>query len=427
MERAATATPGQSANTVRSLTALTASCLVCATACANIGAPPGGPLRTTPPTLVEVTPDSGAVNVRDRNVVFTFDVVVSDPASGQNRGLENLFLVSPNEGGGRPRVRWRRSRIEVRPRRDFRPNTAYSVTMLPGISDLQGNTLRTGRTVVFSTGPTIPPYWIHGRAFDWMRERIAPNALIEVIRRPDSLPYVGIADSSGQFAVGPLEEGTYTVRALIDANGNRTLDPNESWDSLAVTVRGSSPFLELLAAPRDTFPPRLLTVSTPDTLTLNASFDRPLDPAAPLTPGSFRLVGSDSARLNIAWVRTAAEVASQRARQDSAAQRARADSVAQRLPPAPPAPAVPRLPAGGAMLSNLKPSRPAPMKDVVIRLDSLTPMRAGNTYVLTAVNARGLLRQTRTSDRTFNVVLPKRDTTVTPTPARRVPAARPPT
>jgi hypothetical protein len=392
--------------------------------------------------LVSVTPDSGAVNVRDNSVIFTFDAVVNNVGSGQNRGLENLFLVSPNEGGGSPRVRWRRSRIEVRPHRDFRPNTAYSVTLLPGIADLQGNVLRTGRTIAFSTGPTMPPYRILGRAFDWMRERVAPNALVEAIRRPDSLPYLAIADSTGQFAIGPLDEGTYTVRAIIDANNNRVLDPNEAWDSVAVTVRGTSPFLELLAAPRDTFPPRLLTVTTPDTLTINASFDRPLDPAAPLTPGSFRLVSADSTPLKIVVVRTAtADIAAQRAKEDTATRRVREDTAARRAPidttgaarrpPAvPPLPAradtiPPRPAAGGGMLANLKPSRPAPTKDVVIRLDSLTPMHVGRTYVLTAVSARGLLRQTHTSDRTFNVVLPKRDTTVTPTrvpiPVRRIP------
>ena len=202
--------------------------------------------------------------------------------------------MSPSEGA--PRVRWRRSRVDVRPREDFRANTAYSIMILPGIADLRGNTTTTGRTIVFSTGPTIPPFQVMGRVFDWSNQRVAPNAFVEVMRIPDSLRYVGAADSTGQFVVGPLEEGAYIVRAVMDNNRNRGPDPGESWDSVQVTVRGTSPFLELLAAQRDTIAPRMLTVTAPDTLTVVASFDRPLSGDVPLTPASFQVFDADSTR-----------------------------------------------------------------------------------------------------------------------------------
>jgi hypothetical protein len=384
-------------------------------ACASLGQPPGGPERTTPPALVAITPESGAVNFRGRDVVFQFDVVVSDRGAGAGGELDNMFLISPREG--RPRVAWRRERIEVRPRRGFRPNTAYSITLLPGIADLRGNQIRTPKTIVFSTGPTIPQFAVHGRVFDWLNERVVPNALVEVIRRPDSLPYVGTSDSTGQFSIGPLDTGSYTVRAIIDNNSNRSLDPGESWDSLAVVVRGTSPFLELLAAPRDTIAPRLLTVAAQDTLTLTASFDKPLDPALPLTPGSFRVMTADSTRLTIARVRTRAELDA--ARRDSIARAdtvprdtTRADSVqriAQRLPQTA-AVAGPPLP---------KPSQPAPPREVVLQLDTLTPMRSGGTYRVTAINARGLLGQVRSSDRVITLPVPKPD-------SGRAPARTPP-
>jgi hypothetical protein len=411
---------------VRWIVALAAASTV---ACASIGAPPGGPVRTTPPEVLGVTPDSGAVNVRARGVVFSFDVVTSD------RELERFFLLSPQEG--KPRVIWRRDRIEVRPRNGFRPNTAYSVTMLPGVTDLRGNTLRTSRTIIFSTGPTIPSYSVLGRVFDWMNERVAPKALIEVIHRPDSLPYLGVADSSGQFQVGPLDQGTYTVRAIVDNNNNRALDPTEPWDSVAVTVTNTSPFVELLAAPRDTIPPRLLTVTAPDTLTLVASFDRPLDPSAPVAPTSFIVTSADSARLRIRSVRTRTQDdAAQRAAQDSAAA-ARRDSIARSDTTRRDTTRSDSLRArpDTAPLSRLnpniapKPSRPAPPKELTIRLDSLTPMHPGTAYRVTALNMRGLLGRARTTERVITVPRPRVDTTKAPpppTPPPTSPVRRPP-
>jgi len=384
--------------------------------CASIGAPPGGPVRTTPPELVEVTPDSGAVNVQARSVNFVFDEVISDRAE-----LDKLILMSPQDG--RPRVSWHRERIEVRPRRGFRPNTAYTVTLLPGLADLRGNSVKTGRTIVFSTGPTIPPYYVFGRVFDWMSDRTAPRALVEVVRRPDSLLYIGIADSTGQFGVGPLAEGTYTVRAIMDNNSNRGLDPGEAWDSVAVVVAGgTSPFLELLAAPRDTAPPRLLTLSTLDSTTLSANFDKPLDPGALPPLSAVRVVSSDSTPIAVLAIVTRAQADSQRAVRDSIARAARdtgaradsvrraataardsarADSVARRLPTdtlrsvvAPPPP---------------KPSRPAPPRELVLRL--ATAVEPAKSYRVTIANVKGLVGPARATERVITIPRARPDST----------------
>ena len=401
--------------------------------CASIGAPPGGPVRTTPPEILSVAPDSGAVNVRARSVMFTFDAVVNDRAD-----LDKLILMSPQDGP--PRVSWRRERVEVRPRRGFRPNTTYSVTLLPGLGDLRGNTIKTSRTVIFSTGPSIPSYMVLGRVFDWLNERTAPRAFVEVIRRPDSLLYIGIADSSGQFGIGPLAEGTYTVRATIDNNSNRGRDPGEPWDSVGIVIGGStSPFVELLAAPRDTIPPRLLIVSAADTLTINATFDRPLDPQLRLAPEVFRVVSADSVALRVASVMTRAQADSLRAIRDSIARdstaRARDTTSARRDTTA--RPDTTRRPAAGRDTSRLgvggpitipraRPSRPPPPREVVLRLDRATPLRAGKSYRITAVNMKGLLGAPRSSERVITVPRARPDSTRAPAATPVPTTSRPP-
>jgi hypothetical protein len=323
-------------------------------------------------------------------------------------------------------VKWKRSRIEVRPRGGFRQNTAYSITLLPGIADLRGNAMAAGRTIVFSTGGVIPPYAALGRVFDWMNQRPAANAYVEVLRLPDSLRYLGAADSTGQFTVGPLQEGSYVVRAIIDQNRNRAVDRDEPWDSVAVTIRGTSPFVELLAAVRDTIPPRLLTVTAADSLHIVASFDKPLSADLPLTPASFRVLRSDSTRLTITRVVTRAQADAERAARDSLARRDSARTDTARVPAAQAPPGRAAAAAISPVAPPPRPSRPAPPRDVVITIDSLTPLQQNASYRVVAVNVQGLLGRARSSDRVLTLTpAAKRDTTAPPA-SPRLPATTPP-
>lgn len=361
-------------------------------------APPGGPVRKEPPVVLTTEPESGAVNVTARGVTFEFDAIVNDRGPGGD--LSRLVLLSPHDE--ETSVRWRRDRIEVRAKRGFRPGTAYSVTLLPGFQDLNGNATKSATTITFSTGPTIPAFAVHGRVFDWPTERVAAGALIEVVRRSDSLPYVGVSDTAGMFVVGPLEQGTYHVRAMLDANRNRALDPNEAWDTLGVQVTAESPFVELRAVARDTVGPRLLTVMVRDSVTIDAAFDRFLDPAVPIAPSSFRVVQADSTPVTVTEVLTASQFAARRAARDSAA---RADTTQRDRPaPRPTAASAPR------------PSLPAPAQSIVLLVDPTAPLRIGVSYRVTALDARGLLGAPRTSERVVTVARPD-STRAAPRPA----------
>ena len=104
-------------------------------ACASQGVPPGAPPDALPPELVAIVPDTGAVGKPPKNTEFRFNEVVAErPRTGPS--LAALVIVSPRDG--EPRVRWKRDRILVRPRHGWRPNTVYTVTLLPGLTDLRG-------------------------------------------------------------------------------------------------------------------------------------------------------------------------------------------------------------------------------------------------------------------------------------------------
>jgi Bacterial Ig-like domain len=384
---------------------------VVAVACASMAAPPGGPEDRAPAEVVLIVPESGLVNFKRRVVEIRFNEVISDRGTGA-AALGQLVLISPRDGA--PRTSYRRDAIAVRPRSGWRPNTTYMVTLLPGVTDLRGNTSTERRTIVFSTGGAIAPLALRGRVFDWMAERPAPGAWIEAISR-DSVVYVAIADSAGSFTVGPLPAGAYTLRAFIDQNNNRALDRGEAWDSVPVQTSrpGVETSAELLTAPRDTAPPRISAISPTDSATLLVDFDRPLDVRQPITAGLFSVTRADSTPVPVREAISRREFdrrqTERRARDDTT----RADTTrADTSRAARPAPARPQLVRGPQTAAG--PSRPPPVQQVVLRLGA--PLAPGVSYRVTSSGVRNLLGRAGTSTRVVQVPRPARPDSARSTP-----------
>jgi hypothetical protein len=362
--------------------------------CASQGAPPGGPPDSLAPTLIGVVPESGAVNVTPDRVEFRFDEVVSERPGGGAPSLEQLVLISPTDG--LPSVDWRRRSIAVRPRRDWRDNAVYSVTLLPGIADLRGNVMRSGTTVIFATGPTIPDTRIAGTVYDWVNGIAARNASIEALAMPESVAYVARSDSAGAFVLAHLPPGRYALRAWLDANNNRGLDPREAYDSAGVELRDTAS-VTLFAFVHDTLPPRINTVEVVDSMTLRVEFNQPLDPTQTVDTTRFRLTRADS---SVVPLRSALTLAAwDSVQRDSIA---RADTAVRRPPPRAAAPP-PR--------DTVVMPRPQPVSRFV--LITATPLQPDSSYRLVAVEARNLMARSGTSARVFTTPrrAPPADTT----------------
>jgi hypothetical protein len=351
-------------------------------ACASQGDPPGGPPDAVPPVVVAIAPESGAVNVRPDRVEFRFDEVVSERPSGAP-SLEQAVLISPTDG--LPRVDWRRRSIAVRPRRDLKPNAVYTVTLLPGITDLRGNAMKTGASVIFATGPTIPNTRVTGILYDWVAGHAVRAGAIEAVALPDSIVYVARTDSVGRFTLAHLPPGSYAVRGWLDANANRELDGREAYDSASVALRDTAS-LTLLAFVHDTLPPRINAVEVVDSMTLRVELNQPLDPEQTVDTTRFRLTAPDSSPVRLRNVLPA-----------DAWDRARADSIARadttRRPPARQAP-TPRP-------DSVVLPRPVPISRFVVI--TAEPLRPETTYRLIAVEARNLLGRAGTSARVFTM------------------------
>ena len=281
-------------------TATFAAAAAAIVACASPGMPPGGPVDTEAPQIVKVVPDSAKTGTTPKEVIFRFDEVVSERPSGAT-SLSGLFLISPTDG--QPRVEWHRDEISVRPRRRWRANTAYTITMLPGLADLRGNARNTGAVTMFSTGATLPTSKISGVLFNWPEARtITRGGLVQAWPRGDTtLVYVTATDSSGTYTLSSLQPGEYVVRGISDDNNNRGLDRREPWDTVSITLRDTAK-VDVFGFVHDSLGARLQTVNLRDSVTLELSFDNALSIAQPLTQQQVRVVGPDSSDLGVVSV-----------------------------------------------------------------------------------------------------------------------------
>lgn len=417
-----------------------------ATACASPGAPPGGPEDRAAPIIVKVTPDSGSTGVRAKGVTVSFNEVVSErPRAGSDLGA--VVLLSPSDGAAH--VDWHRSSISVRPRKGFHANTAYALTILPGLSDLRGNAVTRPRTFVFSTGASIPHGEVRGAVFDWTTVRPVANALIDAtVGNDTTFRWIAQTDTVGRYALPFLPAGKYTIRTIIDANKNGRLEPRELWDSLTVDVVDSLK-LDLYAFGHDTLGARIVGVDVKDSVTLRLVFDRPLALDAGFSPAQVELRRADSSRVRVRSVARAAAFDSatrerSAATRDSAmradtsvagrralAQRDTARAIAQRdsIERA----RVEARRAARDTVKRIEPPVPARLPItpdfIAVLEDPITP----GAYRLTTRDVLSASRVRRTSERNFTQAKPAvkkpdaaADSTSKKPPGTTVPTAKPP-
>jgi hypothetical protein len=368
--------------------------------CARMEPPPGGPPDTTPPQLIAMKPDSFArlPNFKG-DVEFRFDEVISEggsPNQGTGTGdLEKLILLSPTTRV--PHVNWRRNRITVSPAEGWQPKRVYRVELLPGVSDLRRNQSKRGAVLTFTTDAELPTTTLDGIVVDWTTSRPAPAALVEALLLADSLPYRGLADSSGHFSLGPLPAGDYLVRGVIDENRNNVADPREAFDSVRL-ARGKTAAGELWAFVHDTTPPRIQEVTVADSVSATVALSQTLDPRQhlPLSAVTVRIL-PDSTPVRVTSLLTKLEDDSLHRRpppaKDSLADTTRRERPGIReVPEAPP----PRAPGRGAQPRGQPRVQPAaltsrpPLTDkLVVRVER--PWTPDGKYV---VEIRGVRNTT---------------------------------
>jgi hypothetical protein len=313
---------------------------------------------------------------------FQFDEVVSEggtPNRGEGTGgLEKLVILSPSTRV--PEVNWKRNRITVRPQEGWRPNRVYRVELLPGVTDLRNNPSKEGTVLTFTTGAPKPTNTLQGQIVDWGTARPSANALVIATLLPDSLPYRGVADSSGRFSLGPLPNGDYLVTGVLDENRDQRQGAREAY-AITRVPRGKSDAGELWAFVHDTLPPRIQTVTVDDSVSATVTFSQKLDPRQRLTPKDVRLrLLPDSVPVAVASILPAPVDDSLHGRAPRSDSTAVADSIAAdttsaRRKPAPTLPGRPAAPAQERLTA-----RPPLYDRLILRVPR--PWKSGSRLVL---------------------------------------------
>jgi hypothetical protein len=384
--------------------------VIALSACASPGTPPGGPADTQAPQIVLIAPDSAKTGVRPREVIFQFDEVVSERPSGA-LSLSGLFLISPRNGEAR--ADWHRSEVAVHPERGFKANTTYTINLLPGLSDLRGNTRNTGAVTVFSTGPTLATSRITGTLFNWAEARTIAKGLVEARPVTDTTTvYVTVTDSVGDFTLRNIPNERYRVRGFSDDNSNRGLDPREPYDTVITTVADSAK-VELLAFVHDSVGTRLSSILVKDSVTLELNFDNPLSVTNLPTPASIRVRGSDSTEVIPVMSVGPPPV----------------DTVASLIRP-PAGAAVPALPPGTPIptmatpaVAMRQPSRPVPLRSLQVKLSR--PLRPKITYRVRVADVQNLIGVAKTSEKEVSLPAPTAPLAGAVPPGAIVPPAPP--
>lgn len=233
--------------------------LLLAHACARIAPPSGGPVDTTPPSVISMLPADGSVRVAPS---ATVRLRFSKPMNRMS--VESVLFISPEP----PRpvdLRWHGHELAVSIPGGLDSSTTYTVTVGAQARDLHGTSMGSSCSLAFSTGDQIDHGTIEGVVtFD---DRPAPASLVWLYdlkgdRAPDPSSerpdYRTQAGSRGEFLFSSLSPSSYRLMAIGDRNrdGQYTQDADligvPSQGAILVPMPPGVVLNDLALAPADT-------------------------------------------------------------------------------------------------------------------------------------------------------------------------------
>ena len=259
--------------------------------CAGQRLPEGGPVDTTPPEIVSVSPAPSTVNFTGDRIVVEFSEYV------ERRSVEDAVFISPAVEG--KEFEWSGRELEIIFPDSLRANTTYVLSIGTDAVDVNAR-VRMAKAFItaFSTGPRIDRGAVTGRVYDdapdgvliaaYKLSGIRPDTLNPAITKPDYLTQTG---TNGAFTLTNLAAGPYRLFAVRDEFKNLLYDAESdavgTTDDITVTETDTLiSGLKFVIAKEDTTPPRISSVTVPDGRHLVVQFSEPVD-SATVTGRSF--------------------------------------------------------------------------------------------------------------------------------------------
>ena len=210
------------------LLAACVACLVLA-ACANIGAPEGGPRDYTPPRILKTSPELNAVNFKGNKVEIAFDEII------QIRDQQKNVVISPAQKN-QPAIKNLGKKIVVEFRDELLPNTTYTIDFSDAIEDNNEGNRITSYAFSFATGDVIDTLQVSGIVLRAKDLEPMQHVLVGIHSNLDdttftSQPFERISrtNDKGEFTVRGLKPGSYHIFALNDMDGDYKMTRSEDY------------------------------------------------------------------------------------------------------------------------------------------------------------------------------------------------------
>ncbi|MFN3639706.1 MAG: Ig-like domain-containing protein [Flavobacterium sp.] len=199
--------------------------------CARKGMITGGPIDSLPPVLKYSEPKNSSVNFNAKEIKLYFDEYV------KLKDVNKQLIVSPPMNTAPEITPMAASKtISIKLKDTLLPNTTYSLNFGQSIQDNNEGNPFSQFTYLFSTGTYIDSLEVGGSmkdAFGMKPDNFVSILLYEfndtytdsIIFKEKPLYVTNTLDSSVQFRLKNLKEGTYKLFALKDKNNNYKFDP----------------------------------------------------------------------------------------------------------------------------------------------------------------------------------------------------------
>jgi hypothetical protein len=186
--------------------------------CAQMGAPPGGPVDDTPPSILSTFPAADSTRVRP-----PFAATITFSEKMDKRSVEKTLRVFPTPG--RIRTDWEKTTLLIEAdffdRSDAMPKGPITILVSGRAEDRRGNKIREPYSFSFTSAESLPRGSVSGAIEGLSKSAKAPPATVRAIlpAEGDSTPARILLESEasreGAFRLRPLPVGDGGPRLVL--------------------------------------------------------------------------------------------------------------------------------------------------------------------------------------------------------------------